>query len=316
MYYFCTYLDKNYLDKGLALYRSLVRHCLPFRLWVVCMDKDAHRILTEMQLPEITPLWLSKIELADIPLLYSKSTRSQIEYYFTSTPSLLRYILKKNPEIDILTYLDADLYFFDGIEPVYTELNNNSILITGHRFPGSQKHLELYGIYNVGLLAFRNDATGMSCLNWWRHKCLDWCYDRAEDGKYADQKYLDDWPTRFTGVVVVQNPGIGVAPWNLADYNGQPVIMYHFSGLKQVSPGRWDTGLAGYKTRVSPAVKEQVYYPYLRELVDAQTQLNKYGWTPDYTLARKPSIKRRVYLSVLAFVLGIRQINQSEFIFR
>ena len=87
----------------------------------------------------------------------------------------------------------------------------------------------------------------MAVLNWWRNACLDWCYAKAEDGKFGDQKYLDDWASRFEGVHELQHLGGGIAPWNVQQYifkcedskiigteitTGKKfeVIFYHFHG--------------------------------------------------------------------------------------
>ena len=105
-----------------------------------------------------------------------------------------------------------------------------------------------YGVFNGGWVCVRRDARGLACLEDWSGRCLDWCFDRVEDGKYGDQKYLEEWPKRFDGVVVLKREGANLAPWNVEDYrislcNGQvmadddPVIFYHFSGLRQVR--RW-----------------------------------------------------------------------------
>ena len=251
------------------------------------MDDVTYRILTEMQLPQVRPISLSDFEKNDPQLLKAKQTRSPIEYYFTCTPSLPLYVMDRVPEVDIITYLDADLYFFSSIEPVYQELGNGSVLIIGHRFPPVLKYKEIFGIYNVGMVSFRRDVNGLACLHWWRNRCLEWCYDRVENGRFADQKYLDDWPERFAGVVVLQHKGAGLAPWNLANYNyswkngeflvdGRPIIVYHFHRLKRINQWIYDTNIIPYKTRLPAIVKQEVYISYLNELNHVIKDLTKY----------------------------------------
>jgi|SRR3989338_3355059 len=285
MLYFCTYFDSNYLSKGLTLYRSLVLHAMPFRLWVLCFDNLTCEILQKLSLPQIHPILLSDFESGDEQLLKAKGNRSKIEYYFTCTPSLPLYIFKKHPEVDLIAYVDADFFFFSNPSLVYDELGNNSILIIGHRFPSYLKHLEKYGIYNVGFLSFRRDDVGLKCLNWWREKCIEWCYDRLEDGRFSDQKYLDDWTNRFKRVVILQNKGAGLSPWNLANYqlsenNGQimvdaePLIFYHFHDLKEVQKWLYDPCLTQYKVRLDSFLKRHIYSPYIRELKDVTNWLS------------------------------------------
>jgi hypothetical protein len=96
-----------------------------------------------------------------------------VEYYFTCTPSLPLYVLKHNAEIDVISYLDADLYFFSHPAPIYEELGDQSILIVGHRFPAHlRQREELNGTYNVGFLSLRGNSVGLQCLSWWRERCL------------------------------------------------------------------------------------------------------------------------------------------------
>lgn len=287
MYSFCTYFDRHYLDKGLACYHSLVRHCLPFQLWILCMDEVTHRVLTDMQLPYVHLISLSDFEKDNSPLLQAKQNRSLIEYYFTCTPSLPLYVLDLNPGVDIITYLDADLFFFSSIEPVYQELGTGSILIISHRFPPELEDRKKFGIYNVGMLSFRRDHNGLACLHWWQDRCREWCYDRIENGRFADQKYLDDFPDRFFGVVILQHKGTGLAPWNLANYHysqrgreflidGQTLIMYHFHGLTRVNQWIYDTNVSGYKTRLPKILKNTLYIPYIQELGKVDNNLSIY----------------------------------------
>ena len=64
------------------------------------------------------------------------------------------------------------------------------------------------------------DDVGKKCLHEWMQQCLEWCFDRYEDGKFADQKYLDSWPEKFKNhLVISKNLGVGIAPWNIQDEN-------------------------------------------------------------------------------------------------
>ena len=216
-------------------------------------------------------------------------TASRLEYYFTCTPSLSLYILDRFPQVDVLTYLDADLFFYGNPEPIFAELGDQSVLIVGHRFPPALRSRERFGIYNVGLLSFRNDASGRECLNWWRERCLEWCHDWVEDGRFADQKYLDDWPTRFRGVVVLQHKGAGLAPWNVSGselrdeagtvfVDNQPLIFYHFHHLRRLTSYLVDPGLDAYGARMGATLRKRVYAPYLRELqvLERQTDVRDF----------------------------------------
>ena len=281
MRFFCTFFDRNYLSRGLALYRSLQEHCPEFRLWVLCMDEATYHYLTRLGLPGLEPIALKDFEAGDAPLLAAKQNRSRVEYYFTCTPSLPLYVLNHRPAVDLVTYLDADLYFFACPEPLFDELGSGSIAIIGHRFPPRLRSLEEWGLYNVGWLSFRRDDHALACLTWWRGKCIEWCHDRIEDGRFADQKYLDDWPSRFRHVVVLEQRGANLAPWNLAGCrlhstdrktvmaDGDPLIFFHFHGLKRIAPWLYDPDWATFGVTPSTVLRRQIYLPYLRALCDA-----------------------------------------------
>ena len=277
MYYFCTYFDQNYLSRGLALYRSLREHCPSFKLWVLCMDAEAYTVLSQRNLPEVQLITLEEFERGDTELLQTKQNRSVVEYYFTCTPSLPLFILNHYPEVDLITYLDADLFFFADPAQLFSEMAGKSIAIIGHRFPVHLRHLESNGIYNVGWLSFRRDENGWKCLHWWRDLCLEWCYDRIEGDRFADQKYLDRFPDRFGDEIVLQHKGANVAPWNIDNYainmrgnciymDDEPLIFYHFQGLKQIVPWVYDFGLWPYGVRTSQELMNCIYIPYIQAL--------------------------------------------------
>lgn len=275
MLHFCTYFDHRYLPHGLALCESLRRHCPNFRLWVLCLSEACHESLEELALEEIRPIKLGAFEEGDDELHAAKQNRSIVEYYFTCTSSLPLYIFRTQPDVTMVTYVDADLFFFSDPAPLFTELGGNSIGIIPHRFPDSLRHMEANGIFNVGWLTFRQDERGLACLRWWRDRCIEWCYDRRESGRFADQKYLDDWPRRFEGVAVLEHKGANVASWNLSNYgyeekgrevlvDGQPLIFFHFHHLKRLRAWLFETAFLLYKARLNPVLKRRVFAPYLK----------------------------------------------------
>ena len=274
--HFCTYFDSNYLLKGLALYRSLRRHSPGATLHVLALDDRALRTLRQLALPDLVAVPLADLEQAAPELLAAKGNRSTVEYYFTCTSPFVRWLRERTAPGEPLTYVDADLWFFASPEPLFDDPRGASVTIIGHRFAPEQKHLEIHGVYNVGWLSFADDAEARACLAWWSERCLEWCYDRIEDGRFADQKYLDDWPTRFPGVRVIANLGANVAPWNVATQpiarrggvlvaGETPLLFFHFAAFKRLTPWLFEPSLANYGVRITPALRAEVYLPYITE---------------------------------------------------
>lgn len=247
MRYFCTLFDSFYLNRGLVMYNSLKLHCDNFHLYIFPFDENALNILREMKLENVTIVSLSEFE--NNKLLAVKSGRTRAEYCWTCTASTIDYCITKY-NIPHCTYLDADLCFYGDPGVVLDEMAGKSVLITEHRYTSMSEWLEKSGRYCVQFITFFNNPDGLRVLHWWRDKCIEWCFARFEDGKFGDQKYLDDWLTRFPGVVhVLQYIGAGVAPWNVQQYKvirkgkkwvilpraggeGVPLVFFHFHYLK------------------------------------------------------------------------------------
>jgi FkbM family methyltransferase len=279
--HFCTYFDSNYSAMGLSLHHSLLRHCPAFHLWILCLDDHCHELITRLGLPHVTVIALADFERGDEALCAAKRNRDTLEYYFTCTPSLPLYILRQQPGLDLITYLDSDLYFYSDPNPLFTQLGENSVAIVAHRFSPMMAHLVENGIYNVGWLSFRNDARGLACLQWWRERCLEWCYIRHEPRRYADQKYLDDWPRRFAAVAVLPGKGTNLGLWNVGQYvlsrrNGtifvdeDPLIFFHFHGLRRPQSWLFRLSTSFYGVAASRPLLWDILIPYIQDVVAAE----------------------------------------------
>jgi hypothetical protein len=150
---------------------------------------------------------------------------------------------------DQVVYFDPDIAVFNRIDDV---LATGSIRLTPHQLaanaaPAAIRDNEitslLYGTFNLGFVAVRNDADGLAFARWWAGRLYQACYDAVETGIFTDQRYCDLVPALFGGVCVVRDPGCNVASWNLSrrrlDFDGagqltantSPLKFYHFTKI-------------------------------------------------------------------------------------
>jgi len=277
MDYYCTYFDKKYLDRGLALYASMDRYCLPFHLWILALCDDTLRYLQKARLPNVTVISMAEFETPE--LLAVRPGRTWPEYIWTCTGALMAHVMARNPVIDSLSYLDADLFFFDHPRAIFAEIGDAPVGITPHRSsPSHQWMAPGNGTYNVGLVYARANLQGAGCIKEWAAQTLDWCFYRHEDGKFCDQKYLDVWPEQW-GAHSIQHKGANLAPWNQGEgqyiysirdgqihVDSDPLIFYHFhAGLSFLHPK------VGYE--IDPFVATNIYGPYKEALERAQGEI-------------------------------------------
>lgn len=286
MIYFCTYCDRSYAARLLCLHESLQAQGEAFRLFVLCFDEETEAVVRAAGHADLVPISLTELQLADPQFSAVRAQRTAVEYFFTATPVLVRYCFDREPAAERITYLDADLFFFGPPSAVLAEQGKASVGLVPHRFPERLKARLIYGTYNVAWVSFRRDRDGLAALEWWRERCLEWCYDRVESGRFADQGYLDEFPRRFAGVRVLDHPGINAAPWNVAEaklarsegrleLDGGPLLFFHFQGIREVLPGWFDPGLKGYGAALSPGLRDGIYGPYLESLVATQRSLQR-----------------------------------------
>jgi hypothetical protein len=292
MRHYCTLFDVNYLPNFLALYHSLVKQDKGMKIYAFCMDNQSFDYLTNY--PDTLEGNIKCISLDELTLKYPvlskiKKERSIVEFYFTCSSFITMYVIQDELFATHVTYLDADLFFFDTPEKIFHELGNASVGIIAHKFYGRGNRYLKYGIYNVGWVSFKNDEQGRACLKSWKENCEEWCFDYydVQNERFGDQKYLDSWQKDFKEVKVLQQKGANVAPWNVGQYNiivaengklyidEYPLVFYHFASFKKVKQDVYTTNLSLYFSRPSNILKEKIYKTYLDQISNYAVLINK-----------------------------------------
>ncbi|NQX42155.1 hypothetical protein SAMN05421820_110127 [Pedobacter steynii] len=315
---FCTLFNTTYLSRGLAMYRSLEQHCTDFHLYIFAFDQHCFEALSKLELPRATVVSLKEFENNE--LLALKPERTAQEYCWTCASSTIKYCIETF-RLDHCTYVDADLLFFKNPQVLIDEMGEKSVLITEHRYTPDYNQSATSGIYCVQFMTFKNTEEGMSVLNWWVNACLDWCFNRYEDGKFGDQKYLDDWTERFSCVHVLKHLGGGVAPWNVQQYafknkSGKAVckelsehqdfdlVFFHYHGFSYSSKSSYMLTHKIY--RLNRNHIKHIYKPYVKALSLAEEQINASvdGLVP-YAINNKPEwVNKMTGRYVLFSLLG------------
>ena len=297
---FCTLFDFNYLDKGLVLHESLSGVMEKFKLYILAMDDTCEKILNQLQLKNVTII--SQKEFEDEELAKIKRERSRAEYCWTCTASLIDYVFETYKE-EYCTYIDSDLYFYQNPQCLIEEMLDAgaSVQIVEHGFGKgrrAEKQLKNSGRFCVQFNTFHNDEAGREVLSTWKRQCRNHC--SMEVNEMGDQKYLSEWPERYSQVHVLEHQGGGVAPWNVDRFSlsknkegilvdkktkkEYELIFYHFHHLEYLD--EHTVNINAFKKGIGADEKlvYGIYLPYLKALDHAKKMLyEKFGLMPMIT---------------------------------
>ncbi len=277
MEHYVSLFDSLFLPQGLALHMSMERHVKDYTLWVLCVDDETHEILTKLGLPNLRLLKLSQLETEELKRV--KPTRTKGEYCWTLTPFAPRFVFDADPTVTRVTYLDADLWFRKPPTAIFREFeaSGKQVLITDHAYAPENDATSTLGQYCVQFMTFTRIG-GEVVRKWWEERCIEWCYARSEDGKFGDQKYLDDWPERFPDFVhVLNNKELALAPWNATRFPYGNGIVWHFQSLRIEKCSRRAFSVFFGQYVLPRVTLNNVYGDYVDELRQAVDMLRQNG---------------------------------------
>ncbi len=276
-YAFCTISSRTYVARTLALYSSIRRFMSNFHIWICCADDTAYAILSRFALENTTLLHVRDVETPEI--LATRPSKTIAEYCWTLKPALCSYVFS-HYNVNRLLYCDSDIYFFSHPHPIYELWQYYDTLL--NRQLGTPELENKYGMYQAGMIGFSKTAESLKILQWWLHKCTEWCYDdHSNDKRWGDQKYLQWIPDLFESIRVNDRYGLVAAPWNIVMNNtkglqvsragsdvylgSEKLVAYHFGSINMLSESSfdlWKLEPLGFDNRIL----EYIYTPYLKHL--------------------------------------------------
>lgn len=273
--HFFTSITTSYLPKARVLAKTLKQH-----------NKDAimHLVVSD-DLPDSFDIKKEPFDYVWYAEDFIKQDNNK-KWFFSHTVVELCTAVKgaaalhilKQTKADKLVYLDPDIGVFDDLTPLSKMLDKNSLLLTPHQIEPAVSMRGIideeicslmYGIYNFGFFAVKNDDSGLKFLNWWNSRLMDFCYDDIPHGLFTDQKWGDMIPALFDFVHIIHDPAYNVATWNLATrkvtgnekdgwfVNGKPLRFYHFTGFDS---GAHRIMLAQHAKETDPVWKLSLMY--------------------------------------------------------
>jgi hypothetical protein len=240
-----TIVSRNYAAQAATLMRSLASAEPAARRVVVAADGP---------IPELESV-AEVIAAADLgaPVRDMSVYYEALELNTAVKPFVMRSLLAQ-PGVGSVTYLDPDIVVFRPLDAVRAGLAHGPVCLTPHltrplTTPGQPSNAEIAasGTYNLGFLSVRRDPDAGRLLDWWAERCRFDCRVDPQAGIFTDQKWMEQAPAFVPGAVILTDPGLNLAYWNLegrtlsrgADgwrVDGGPLTFFHFSGFDPDRP--------------------------------------------------------------------------------
>src|SRR6056300_352750 len=237
----CTISDGNFLIKGLSLYESLLSTSSNFTLHYLLTD-DSYESVKKYENEKLK--FYSNKDVCENDVTLNELKETKYDYFCWSLSSYFsKWLLDKNI-YESITYIDSDILFYQDIKLVHDTIGDKDIGLFRHRmFP-----LGIYrpeGLFNVGVVYFKNSKIGKEALNWWADAVVNQKYPGMSS--CGDQKYLEFFMYAYPDKVQIDGDIAHGAPWhwqlyNLGDFysNGhiqwenkkQLMVFSHFSQFK------------------------------------------------------------------------------------
>jgi hypothetical protein len=236
------------------------------------MDDLSYDIIRRLDLQDVIPIQIEELPKPEINV--AKAQMSHGQFCWTCQPIVCEFILNRF-NVDMITYLEADSMFFADPEILFEELGDQSVSIVPHHYSPGYDQTSISGVYCVQFNAFRNDSSAREVLHYWKSKCFEYSKDALLF--YPGQLCINEWPSLFKSVKVIDNPGAGVAVWNIQHrtlsirnnipfVDETPIVFYHYHQFRFYSNEFLDLSLYP----LAKSAFNTVYISYIKNILKAK----------------------------------------------
>lgn len=238
--------------------------------------------LTELQVSYPAITFMGTDFLDDIILKTMIKIYSEMEYAYSMTPFAIKHLLANSYEQ--VLFLKLETLVLGDLGLLFTELDLKSAIVTPHllflsssisNIPQEVEVL-LAGVFNGGVVGFRNTLEALTYLDWWSQKTKSQCFLDVSNGLHFEQRWLDFITSFVSNLGIIRNMGVNVAHWNLYEralriedgllYAGsEKCLVFRFSGFDENNP----INLSRYKPNLVEkdlAAALSVFDKYKKEL--------------------------------------------------
>jgi len=245
-----TIVSNNYLAYARTLTESLGKRNPSFERFICLVDVAEDGLAAEDGVRIVEASAIGVPHFSDMAFRYDV-----MEFNTAIKPFMFRWLLEQQG-FDRAIYLDPDIFVYRPLAEVEALLDGGaSAVLTPHIMrpledggkPDDHDILQS-GVYNLGFAAMTRAPEALDFLAWWGRRLQFQCYSDVASNLFTDQRWCDFAPSFMEKLAILRHPGYNVAYWNLAHRrigigtdgtatsNGEPLVFFHFSGLRHEEP--------------------------------------------------------------------------------
>lgn len=261
-----TICSVNYLAQARTLGDSLQQTNPDWQFVIGLVDDLKAANLPAELLPAYPMLEVAALRIPDFAGMCARYDITELNT--AVKPFFIEHFFRSDSRPDAVIYFDPDIIVFQPLTRLEESLKTNSLVLTPHtieptpdwEMPNEQHHLNT-GIFNLGFIGLRNDATARRFVMWWQQRLTYECRIDLCAGLFVDQQWVNFAPIYYNGVLIEKHKGYNVAYWNihertLTEQSGTwvvanpaaepvPLQFFHYSGYGVQQPGE----ISKYQTR-------------------------------------------------------------------